>query len=80
MNRGPLFIQPQENSEIWKLQNNTMSIPPFAKVYKTECQNSTKKNRVHNALKINTSSEITTDKKSIERTQTQLFIDISMIA
>jgi hypothetical protein len=37
MNRGPLFIQPQENSEIWKLQNSTMSIPPFAKVYKTEC-------------------------------------------
>jgi hypothetical protein len=31
MSRGPLFIQPQENSKIWKLQNSAILIPPFAK-------------------------------------------------
>ena len=37
MNRGPLFIQPQEDLRNWKLQNSTVSIAPFAEMYKTEC-------------------------------------------
>jgi len=57
MSRGPLFIQPQENSEIWKLQNGAMSIPPFAKKYTKQSAGIALENRVHKALKFHTSSE-----------------------
>ena len=63
MNRGPLLIQPQEDLRNWKLQNNTISIAPFAQIYKRECQNSTIKTEFAKALKIITSSESTATKK-----------------
>ena len=37
MNGGPPSIQPTKYSDTWKLQNNTVSITPYAEIHSQEC-------------------------------------------
>jgi hypothetical protein len=51
MNGGPPSIQPTENSDALKLQNNTVSITSYAEIHSQKCWNSSIKTEFRKVLK-----------------------------